>query len=148
LPLSKAAASAEIEGVLQTYSGSADEGMLWRHRDLIDKLFPPGSIEEILSALARVTDDFASATLLSLRGKSPTSLKVTLRLLRLAHNARLEDCLLREYRAAVRCLRGHDFYEGVRVSIIDKDRDPRWKPNAIEALSDADIETYLAPTNA
>jgi enoyl-CoA hydratase len=142
------AGSDEVEDILQAYARPADDGMLWQHRDLIDQCFSHSSIEEILAALADVADDFARATLLSLRGKSPTSLKVTLRLLHLAHNASLEDCLLREFRAAVRCLQGHDFYEGIRAAIIDKDRSPRWQPDTIGAVSEADIDRYLAPVHA
>jgi enoyl-CoA hydratase len=146
--LPQAAASDEIEGVLQSYSRPADDGMLWQHRDLINNCFSRNSVEEICSALTGVVDDFASATLHSLRSKSPTSLKVTLKLLHLAHNASLEDCLLREFRAAVRCLQGHDFYEGIRAAIIDKDRSPRWQPDTIGAVSEADIDRYLAPVHA
>ena len=41
--------------------------------------------------------------------------------------------------------RGHDFYEGVRAVIIDKDNRPRWNPAAIESVESADIDSYFAP---
>jgi enoyl-CoA hydratase len=40
---------------------------------------------------------------------------------------------------------GHDFFEGIRAQLIDKDRNPKWHPAAFEAVSDADIAAYLEP---
>jgi enoyl-CoA hydratase len=137
----------DIRGILQWHSRQADE-TLWQHRAIIDMCFAHDDIEAIVSSLRRATGEFAQKTLASLLLKSPTSLKVSLRLLRLAQNSSLEDCLQREYRAAVHCLREHDFYEGVRAAVIDKDRNPRWQPDSIEAVSATDVDHYLAPRHS
>ncbi|MGL4974462.1 MAG: enoyl-CoA hydratase/isomerase family protein [Bosea sp. (in: a-proteobacteria)] len=47
-----------------------------------------------------------------------------------------------------RIAEGHDFYEGVRAVIIDKDNQPRWAPSRIEDLVPADIDAYFAPLGA
>jgi len=76
---------------------------------------------------------------------SPTSLKLTLLLLRLGRSSGcLEECLTREYRVACRALRGHDFYEGIRAAVIDKDKRPRWSPVRLEDVSDALVREHLA----
>ena len=53
-----------------------------------------------------------------------------------------------EYRVAARAVMAHDFREGVRATLIDKDGEPRWQPAALAAVSDADIAGYFAPLGA
>jgi enoyl-CoA hydratase len=70
---------------------------------------------------------------------------VTLKLLRLArHAASLQECLVREYRAALEVFRSDDFREGVRAAIIDKDRSPKWSPPDIDDVTPAMLAPYLA----
>ena len=63
---------------------------------------------------------------------SPTSLKVTLQQLRYAKNMTFEEDLTMEYRLSQGCMRGPDFYEGVRSVLVDKDHNPKWKPDKLE----------------
>lgn len=119
------------------------------HRALIDDCFAHDRIEDVLAALARADTSFARETRDVLMTKSPTSLKLTLRLLRLARaSADLRACLAREFGAAVRILDGHDFYEGVRAAVIDKDRNPRWSPGTLDVVSADDIAAFLTPAAA
>jgi len=53
--------------------------------------------------------------------------------------------LQRDYRLACGCLRGHDFYEGVRALLIDKDKSPRWQPATLAAVTQEQLEKHLAP---
>jgi enoyl-CoA hydratase len=113
---------------------------------LIDVLFEQGSIEEIVTALAHHSSEFARATLQTMLGNSPTGLKLTLKLLRLArYSTSLEECLAREYRAALEIFAGHDFPEGIRAAVIDKDRNPRWSPARIEDVTPQIIARYFVP---
>jgi enoyl-CoA hydratase len=50
-----------------------------------------------------------------------------------------------EFRIVSRVIRGHDFYEGVRAVIVDKDNRPRWQPATLDAVSDAEVERHFAP---
>jgi enoyl-CoA hydratase len=75
---------------------------------------------------------------------SPTSLKVTLRNVRSAAGFdRLEQSFVQDYRIALACIAGHDFIEGIRAAIIDKDRKPRWRPDTIEAVTPDIVDRHF-----
>ena len=70
---------------------------------------------------------------------------VTLKLLRLGRSsASLEECLVREYRAALEVFRSDDFREGVRAAVIDKDRNPRWSPPRVQDVTPEMLVPYFA----
>ena len=119
---------------------------------MIDEHFARDRIEDILAALdareTKVNDAamaFAQATAALIRAKSPTSLKVALAQLRRGRGLDFEACMRLEFRIVSRVVRGHDFYEGVRAVIIDKDQAPRWEPPALTAVSAAEVERHFAP---
>jgi enoyl-CoA hydratase len=62
--------------------------------------------------------------------------------------ASLEECLVREYRAALEVFRSDDFREGVRAAVIDKDRRPRWSPPRIEEVTPEMVTAYFADIGA
>lgn len=116
------------------------------HLALIDRCFGGNTIEDILEALAAEDDLFATATRTSLLSKSPTSLKVTLELYLKGRSAGdLRACLEHEFSVTAGMISGHDFYEGVRAAIIDKDRNPRWSPAELSGVSKSDVAAYFAP---
>ena len=89
--------------------------------------------------------DFARAAAATIRSKSPTSLKIALAQLRRGKRLDFEACLRTEFRIVSRVATGHDFYEGIRAVIVDKDDSPAWRPPTLDAVSDADVERYFAP---
>lgn len=116
---------------------------------LIDRCFGAERMEDILDALSRETDPFAAETLAQLSTKSPTSLKVTLALYRQGRVAPdLRTCLEREFAVTAGMIAGHDFYEGVRAAIIDKDRNPQWAPADLSGVSDGAVAQYFEPRQA
>ena len=169
--LSSCTSAADVDGVLTKLSQPVDAlpadakpPTLAPNREAIDAALGYDSIEEILSALERMSasstagDDgkaaFAAATLSTLSKMSPTSLKLTLRLLREARegqgvNAPLTRCLEREFRVVQRCvtpgkqLGSDDFFEGIRAALIDKDRKPVWSPSEPQGVGAADVDAYF-----
>jgi enoyl-CoA hydratase len=115
------------------------------HRDVIDRVFAKGSVEEILAALDAEHTDWSRDTAKTIRTKSPTSLKVAFRQLREGRKLEFDDCMRMEYRMVQRVVAGHDFYEGVRATILDKDGAPKWSPPDLAGVGAADIDTYFAP---
>lgn len=115
----------------------------------IDKWFGHDRMQDIVAALQRDGSELAQATLSTLSEKSPRGMVVTLKLLRLARTAKsLEECLVREYRAALQVFASDDFREGVRAAVIDKDRQPRWSPPRIEDVTPEMVAPYFAEIGA
>src|SRR5207253_6546336 len=111
----------------------------------IDAWFAHDRMQDIVAALQRDGSELALSTLKTLNEKSPRGMVVTLKLLRLARGAAsLEECLVREYRAALEVFKSDDFREGVRAAVIDKDRKPKWSPPAIEDVTPEMLAPYLA----
>ena len=130
---------------------AAAPGPVMARRPAIDRFFQADRIEGILAGLEAAGDGadaaFARSTAALIRTKSPTSLKVTLALLRRGRTLDFNECMRTEFRVASRVAAGHDFYEGIRSVIIDKDKTPRWQPSSLEAV-DADVERHFSPVAA
>jgi enoyl-CoA hydratase/carnithine racemase len=120
-------------------------GFLAEHRASVDRIFSKDSVEDILAALDADHTDWSRDTAKTIRSKSPTSLKVTFRQLREGAKLDFDDCMKMEYRMVHRIVAGHDFYEGVRATIIDKDGAPKWNPATLSDVSDAEVDAYFAP---
>jgi len=117
-------------------------------RQFIDECFSFNSVEEIICALKKHSDNGCQETANLLLSKSPTSLKITLEQLRRGTKLDLADCLRMEYRLVNQVLQAHDFYEGVRATLIDKDNQPKWQPKELANISVNSIDEYFAaPAN-
>lgn len=149
-----AAEPMQVEEVVASFAGDPGPPPLALRRAVIDRCFAFDGIEEILDALARETasggpySDWAAGTRAGLMTKSPTSLKVTLRQLIVGYGCDLEQALTLEYRLTQHFMEGHDFYEGVRAVLVDKDQNPRWRPATLAEVSDDMVGTYFAPLGA
>jgi enoyl-CoA hydratase len=140
-----------VDALLAAFAEPPNRGPVTAVRAAIDRLFQFDRVEDILAALdaearAQGTDaGFAGATAALMRTKSPTSLKLALAQMRRGATLDFASCMRTEFRIVSRVVRGHDFYEGVRAVIVDKDQAPRWRPAALEAVSEADLDGYFAP---
>ncbi|WP_435258576.1 enoyl-CoA hydratase/isomerase family protein [Thioclava sp. FR2] len=144
-------AAAGHDGVSACLDGlceGAGIASLTEHKGLIDRTFAGDRVEAIMAALEEETSDFAIKTVADIRAKSPTSLKLALRLVRLgAKVATLEEALDLEYAACRTLVVGPDFYEGIRAAIIDKDRNPKWNPPTLADVSEVWVENALNVTS-
>jgi len=116
------------------------------HRAAIDRLFASDTLEEIFAALAADGGDWAAEQLSILKTKSPQTMKVSLRLL---YDGKLmatfADEMRQEYAVASHVVQRHDFLEGVRAVIIDKDNQPRWNPATPDGVTEHVIDQIFAP---
>jgi len=133
-----------VRDVIARFAQDPGPPPLGAHRALIDRCFAFDMVDEILSALDADGSDFAAATRKTLLTKAPSSLVLTLCLLRLGRGApNLEACLEREYHASLALLEEGDFREGIRAAVIDKDKHPRWNPPTVDAVDPARIARWL-----
>lgn len=128
------------KGILAGAAETPPPGALAVMRSWITKCYDHGSVEAILAALDASGIDAAREAAAAIRQQSPFAVKLSLRALRTARRiAVLEPCLDQEYRLALRGIRTHDFIEGVRAAVVDKDRNPRWSPATLDAVDDAAV---------
>ena len=120
-------------------------------RPAIARCFGADSVVAIVSALQSERGAervWAEGVLKDLAQRSPTSLKVTYRHVREARDLDLRATLAQDYRLVCRFMLGHDFHEGVRATLIDRDQAPRWEPARLAEVSDLRIEAYFAGLGA
>ncbi|WP_425991627.1 enoyl-CoA hydratase/isomerase family protein [Brevundimonas sp. TWP2-3-2] len=128
------------------HAGDVGAAPLSPHREAIDRLFAFDTVEAIVAALEADRADWALAQLATLRTKSPQSLKVTLRQLRAGRAMQtFAEVMAMEYRLGGRVVRTHDFQEGVRAVIVDKDNTPIWSPATLEGVTDDALDALFAP---
>jgi enoyl-CoA hydratase len=140
-----------VDALLGAFAEPAGGGPVLVQQAAVDRLFSRDRVEDVLTALDGeaagngIDSAFALAAAALIRAKSPTSLKIALAQMRRGSALDFTECMQTEFRIVSRVMHGHDFYEGIRAVIIDKDQAPRWQPPALEAVSAAEVEQYFAP---
>ncbi|NBC32720.1 MAG: enoyl-CoA hydratase/isomerase family protein [Alphaproteobacteria bacterium] len=134
-----------IEEVLARHRQDPGPAPLASHRPVIDRCFGHDSLEAIVAALKAEGGPWAQETLETLATLSPTSLKLTLAALRRGKAMSYAECVTMEYRLTQFCMAGHDFFEGIRARLVDKDNAPQWDPADPAAVDDAAIDAAFAP---
>jgi enoyl-CoA hydratase/carnithine racemase len=137
---------ADIEAVLDEFAGDPGDAHINDIRPSLKRLFEGAeTLEALMSALKADGHDVANDILRVLSRMSPTSLKLTFEQMRRGRGLDIDYVLRMEFRMVSRVLGGHDFFEGVRALIIDKDKAPVWAPASVEGVGEQDIARYFAP---
>ena len=140
-----------VDAVLAAFAKPVEKGPIVQRRSAIDRIFAADRVEDILDALDKerrsssADAGWAQKTMATIRTKSPLSLKIALAQVRRGKHWDFETCMRAEYRIVSRIVEGHDFYEGVRAVIVDKDNEPRWQPAELPGVGNADVERHFAP---
>ena len=143
--------SVSVDAVLAAFTEPASEGPIIVRRATIDRLFAGNRVEGIVEAIEReaaaggADAAWAGKTAATIRTKSPLSLKLALAQVRRGKSYDFETCMRTEFRIVSRVIQDHDFYEGVRAVIVDKDNQPRWQPATLAAVSAAEVERHFEP---
>ncbi|KAF7295519.1 3-hydroxyisobutyryl-CoA hydrolase, mitochondrial [Mycena indigotica] len=124
-------------------------------RAAMDIAFGHDRVEAIFSDLELLTEDqdpsisqWAVKTLETLKLRSPTSLKVALKAIRLGKTQSLTEALNMELKIATAFCNGAspDFTTGVTAVLMTKSKDrPDWKPSTVEEVSDQIVERFFSP---
>jgi enoyl-CoA hydratase len=139
-------APSRLKGTLGSVSSTPPEAKIEANLAAITRLFSSDRLEEVLAALEADESDWAQTELGTLRSKSPLSCKVSLRLLAEgANRSSFAEEMRAEYALAGRIVRTHDFREGVRALLIDKDNNPQWDPPTPEGVDDEMLDVLFEP---
>jgi enoyl-CoA hydratase len=139
----------EAPTILDKLSTPPAAGKLESARTWIDRCYNADQVEDVVQHLHRSAEDQARAALDTIGQASPTSLKITLRNLREAAKfSRVEQSFQQDYRIALACIAGHDFIEGIRAAIVDKDRNPTWHPARLEDVTDDIVDRHFKSVGA
>jgi enoyl-CoA hydratase len=148
---SAAIATDGVESALAHHAVEPPPSELAAQREWIDECFAGDTVEDIVAALRAHQGDGAgpandAADLIASR--SPIALSVALQAVRRAADLdTLEDVLVQDYRVSSASLQSHDLVEGIRAQLIDKDRNPKWSPAALDEVTAADVDAYFAPVD-
>lgn len=135
-----------VEMILRKASIDPPPARITGNYGIIDRCFASDRFEDILDCLEADGSNWALKELATLRAKSPTACKVSLRLLvESPMQFHFLDEMRLEYGIVVRMFRHPDFIEGVRALLIDKDNAPKWNPPTPERVTDEMINRIFAP---
>ncbi|QCU78993.1 enoyl-CoA hydratase/isomerase family protein [Citricoccus sp. SGAir0253] len=143
--LAAALETLEADAAIAAVATDPPAAPLLAHRRWIEACYRAGTAEEIVAALEADGDPAAAEAAAHIRAKSPTSVKVTLELVRRAGRMRsVHEVLDQDRTVAHHLIRSADMSEGIRAQLVDKDRDPHWDPAALEDVRDADVAAVFA----
>ncbi|MHB1947637.1 MAG: enoyl-CoA hydratase/isomerase family protein [Gammaproteobacteria bacterium] len=131
--------------VLKRFAINPPKSDLLQYKKEIETYFAKNTVEEILTALENDSSEWCQQTAAVIKTKSPTSLKVTLHALQESLHLNFDRAMQMEYGLTTHFIQGHDFFEGIRAVVIDKDQKPKWRPARLADVSSEDVEKYFMP---
>ncbi|MDE2165476.1 MAG: enoyl-CoA hydratase/isomerase family protein [Alphaproteobacteria bacterium] len=137
-------AGAQVDAALARFASAAGAAELGNLRGEIDRVFSAPSVEAIVAALETEKADWAKEARTAIARASPLSLKITFRQLQIGKGISVPAALALEYRLTQHILAGHDFFEGIRAVLVDKDNAPHWQPASLVAVTAEDVDAYFA----
>jgi enoyl-CoA hydratase len=144
--LTKLADAEPVDPMLDGLNEIQEAGPLQKEAGPIQDHFSRDTLAEIfgsLTAAEAAGSEWAKTAVADLRKCSPLSLAITDRHIRSARSLDIRETLIQDYRLAVRCLGDHDFAEGVRAALRDKDGRPIWRPARFEEISSELVDSYF-----
>jgi enoyl-CoA hydratase len=145
------AGGADVSGTLAAFSTRPEPNTLAGREGVIERAFAGKSVEAVLDNLQREGQRggedaaFADMQAAAIRTKSPTSLKIALEQMHRGSTLDFAECMRTEFRIVSRVARGHDFFEGVRAVVLDKDNAPKWSPATLEGVTERAVAAYFEP---
>ena len=133
----------QLDAVIARFAGDPGPAPLKALQSDIDRCFSGGSVEAIAGALAGETADWAREALAAMTRASPLSLKIAFHQLELGRGMTIEEALALEYRMTQHVMQGHDFFEGIRALLVDRDNAPRWQHGSLAEVGKEEVARYF-----
>lgn len=134
---------ADVDELLKPFKQIAQTTELSKLSDIVKQQFGLSSVAEIISSLQKDTHEYCQQLAKYLLKRSPTSLKVTFKHLTKAANMTFDEVIDQDLTLSINLTKGHDFLEGVRAKMIDKDHLPQWQPQNLESVTDEIVDRYF-----
>lgn len=135
-----------VTAILDQFSEPVPPSLLWDRREEIDACFSGKTVEEIIKALKNGSD-WCQEIAAVLSEKSPLSLKLTHHALTKAIDLDFDECMEMEYNLTRHILEGSDFFEGIRVTVIDRGQKPHWQPASLKEVTSRMVTDYFEQTD-
>lgn len=138
----------DVNKTLARFAMPAPSAPLLEYQDMIAEIFSESDLATVMAKVSQMAFGgalFATQTLETMEKKSPTSMAIALEQMRRGAAMTFAEAMQMEYRIVCRIAEGHDFYEGVRAVIVDKDHAPKWRPARVESLDAATIARHFLP---
>lgn len=136
-------AHARVDACLQRFAMPMHPAPILELQQAVQACFSHNDIDLIMVALNKVDSDWHRETMAILQQKAPLSLKVTLAQMQKAEPMSMADCIKMDYCLVGHFMRDHDFYEGVRALLVDKDKSPHWQPKQLSLVTNAMVADYF-----
>lgn len=133
----------EIDAVLADFHNDPGPAPLMDKADVIERAFGQASVAEIMEDLDQDGGDWAAKTAAAIRAKSPTSVHIAFEQMRRGAELDFAGCMRLEFRIVNEILKGHDFFEGIRAVLIDRDNTPVWQPDRLDQVDSAALDAYF-----
>ncbi|HWG23915.1 enoyl-CoA hydratase/isomerase family protein [Actinospica sp.] len=141
-----ALATEDASAALKTFAAPVPDAEFAVHRTWIDECYAADTVEEIVDRLQRHASPAANQAAATILTKSPTALKVTLAAVRRARDLPdLQHVLEQEFLVSCSGLAEPDLAEGIRAQVVDKDRNPHWRPATLAEVPDTVVARYFTP---
>ena len=142
--LREAADAPAVERAVRAHAAGPEPGEIAAHHRAIETVFDQPSVAAIAAAAAAEPTGWGAEQWRLVAARSPTSVRLAFAQLARGRALGFDDAMRLEFRIVQRVLAGHDFFEGVRAVLIDKDQEPRWRPATLDDVDEAAIEAYFA----
>lgn len=137
-----------VEAAIEAWATEPPPSQLVAQQYWIDECYAGDTVADIVAALRGHDEDAAKEAANLIASRSPIAASVALEAIRRAARLpTLEDVLVQEYRTSCASSRSHDLVEGIRAQIVDKDRNPKWSPPSLAAVTEQDVEDYFTPAD-
>lgn len=137
--------NADVSHVINEFDAPISQAILLEQQGIIDDCFVADDVEEIVRRLSMSQHAICLEAFKMLQKKSPTSLKVSLKAMQKGRQLDFDATMQQEFRLTTHFCEKHDFIEGIRALIIDKDQAPTWVPATLEAVTEQMVDDYFLP---
>ena len=136
-------AASAVSACLSRFANVVEHDSIDTLQSQVERCFAYHDIMSIINALEKQDDVWSQAILKTLLQKSPLSLSVTCEQLSKAASMTFDECIQMDFCLVTHFMKGHDFYEGVRALLIDKDKSPQWRPDCLSNVEKQVVVDYF-----